>query len=436
MKLLILSTSLSVYLLIYLTFKNFSRYADYRKYGKILVFVLMPLNSVFFAHFQAKYYPTFVAYLVFLVLMFIWFMVVFNTSATLAYFGAIHYVFYLFVMRSGVMSVYSLFVQIPIAVLKQGGYHALMIFQISAMLVVVLFVYWNKFILTTERMNYVFANPGQLRYILFNKTILGLYMMVITFGSRYTLNEIWYSSVHLITAIIVGVVAYSALQNGISVSESLEHEKQTVALQNQLSMQISHYRSYQKYTEGFREFRHDYKRMLSTINSLLRNNQFEEAIHILDEMGVTLASNEVAHKQYSNYPLLDAVFQEYANRCVENEIHFDGILYWDEAISMDELTIVRLFTNLLTNAFEAAGDSQARYITVSSNARDHWLDIVIKNSFDGNIHDDLSSTKTTTEGNRGLGTKIVSKTMESIGGVFSWDTQDQEFIAYLHIPRR
>ncbi len=156
--------------------------------------------------------------------------------------------------------------------------------------------------------------------------------------------------------------------------------------------------------------------MLSTINYLLRNDQYEEAIDILDEMGVVIASNDVAHIQYSNYPLLDAVLQEFANRCLGSNIEFSGVLYWDENIRLDELTIVRVFTNLLTNAYEACleVDEEKRFIKLESKLRDYWLDIRISNSYSGMIHEDLSSTKDQSHRSRGLGTKIVHHTIEEL----------------------
>nr|WP_252968755.1 hypothetical protein [Erysipelothrix rhusiopathiae] len=80
-------------------------------------------------------------------------------------------------------------------------------------------------------------------------------------------------------------VAAIVVANSVRSCEALEYEKQTVALQKQLDMQVKHYKSYQVYTQSFREFRHDYKNTLSTINTLLRKNDYETAIHILDEMG-------------------------------------------------------------------------------------------------------------------------------------------------------
>lgn len=435
---LIISSTLSLYFLIYICFKDFAKYAEFREHGKFFALLSMFFNSLLFVLVQSQSWPTYVSYIMFLVLMLISFYFIFDTDFIYAYFGAIHFVFYSFVIRMGVMSLYSLITTIPIDKLKHSSFDFLLIYQIATIITIVLFLYWDNYKLTKDKMILVLRNRQELSFILTSKTILGLYMMIITYGSRYTLNERWFASVHLVTSIIVAFMAYSALMNGIQAAASLEHEKQTVALQNQLTMQINHYKAYQKYTESFREFRHDYKRMLSTINYLLRNDQYEEAIDILDEMGVVIASNDVAHIQYSNYPLLDAVLQEFANRCLGSNIEFSGVLYWDENIRLDELTIVRVFTNLLTNAYEACleVDEEKRFIKLESKLREYWLDIRIANSYSGMIHEDLSSTKEQSERSRGLGTKIVRHTIEELGGVFSWNTKGQTFYVYLHIPRK
>lgn len=243
---LIISSTLSLYFLIYICFRDFAQYAKFREHGMFFALLSMFFNSLLFVLVQSQSWPTYVSYIMFLVLMLISFYFIFDTDFMYAYFGAIHFVFYSFVIRMGVMSLYSLITTIPIDKLKHSSFDFLLIYQIATIITNILFLYWDNYKLTKDKMILVLRNRQELSFILTSKTILGLYMMIITYGSRYTLNERWFASVHLVTSIIVAFMAYSALMNGIQAAASLEHEKQTVALQNQLTMQINHYKAYQK----------------------------------------------------------------------------------------------------------------------------------------------------------------------------------------------
>ena len=60
---------------------------------------------------------------------------------------------------------------------------------------------------------------------------------------------------------------------------------------------------------------------------------------------------------------------------------------------------------------------------------------MISNRFDGIYHEDLESTKTTDKGSRGLGFKIVRKTIEQLGGVTTWSVDDDVFKVVMNFPR-
>lgn len=90
-------------------------------------------------------------------------------------------------------------------------------------------------------------------------------------------------------------------------SELLEYELHTKRLQEQLDRQVSHYKSYKKFTESYRIFKHDYKDMMSTVKTLIKNKENEKAVNLLDEIHDTMQKNVQMHKTYSDNVLLDAI---------------------------------------------------------------------------------------------------------------------------------
>lgn len=434
---LVITSTITYYIYTYLSVYFMRDHADMRSYGNISLAICMILSSILVLFSRRFDFEAYVSYLFMLLVMFISFKIIYKISTTMAAYASVRHVFYFYTVRAFVFCMYSLITGMPVRYIASGKMSDLISFKTTCIFVIVLFIILQKFSVTTSRIQALFRNTDQVLFVTTMKLSLGFYLTIVSFGGRYTANDQWFTLMYLFTCIVVMGVAALVVANSVRSCEALEYEKQTVALQKQLDMQVKHYKSYQVYTQSFREFRHDYKNTLSTINTLLRKNDYETAIHILDEIGVQMSDGLTTHPTYSNYGLLDAIMQEFANTCTNDGITFECTLYWDETIKLTELEIVRIFTNLLKNAYEAALllPKEQRFVTIKSKLRDHWIDVMISNRFDGIYHEDLESTKTTDKGSRGLGFKIVRKTIEQLGGVTNWSVDDDVFKVVLNFPR-
>lgn len=414
--------------------KSFSRYARLRDNYKIYVFLTLLLHSVSLYLIQVTQINTYLAFIVTLVLMFLTFYVAFDASIKFIYFASIHHVFYLFTIRSMLYSLVSLYTESNIYSLIADSLLSMYILQAAIIVASIYFIYLRKALLSEEKVHVLLRNDEQLNFILFTKTVFGLYVMILAYGSKFTTNYKWFAFINFTSAVIANAVAMESLKNGIRVSQIIEYESQTRLLKKQIDMQINQYHSYQEYTENFREFRHDYKKMLSTVNALLRQDKIEEAVNILDKISVDMSTKVDSHVQYSNHPIIDAIMQDYANQCKKHAIAFHCILYWDEQILADELDLVRLFTNLMSNALEASKSlKDGRQIDVSSELKNDWLNIEIRNRFDGIIKKGLK-TKKENQNMHGLGLGIVEETVGKLGGVFTYEIDSDIFTAYIHLP--
>ncbi|WP_240915988.1 sensor histidine kinase [Erysipelothrix sp. HDW6C] len=434
---LIATSTIALYFYTYLSVYFMSDFASLRKHGYFTLALSMILNSlliVWSRHYHLELYRTFLSMLIIM-----WF--TFRFSLTLnpleVSFAAVRHVFYFFAVRSLVMSLFSFLTNIPMQTIDADSMLYTIVFQISILLAIVVLVFLKNKVLTTERLRKLLDNRSQLLFVVVMKYSLGSFLMFTAYGAKYMGNSTWYALMQFVTSLLVIGVAALSVGNSLKISEMMQYEKQTVALQKQLDLQVSHYKSYQKYTESFREFKHDYKKMLSNINALLRNNEYQKAIRLLDDMGVHLTKGVAAHREYSNDVFLDAILQAFANQCESNHINFKGIVYWNESIQVEELKVVRIFNNLLENAFDAVMllPEGQRSIAMRSNLRDHWLDVEIINSYNGELKDGFASTKSQSKQSRGLGVKIVNETMADIGGIVNWNPETSFFKVRLSFPR-
>lgn len=434
--LILMTTTLSYYAMIFGALKSFSRYSKLRPKYPIPVIVTLLFHSISIYYVQVNQINTYLAFLITLALTYITFYVAFDERPKFLYFGAIHHVFYLYTIRAMLYSFVSVLTATNISELMANGMMSMYILQAAILLSILLFFYLRKEYLSKDNVEVLLRNRDQLRFILFTKTLLGLYVMVLSYGGKFTTNYRWFAFIHFSSAIIANSVAMASMKNGIRVAKIIEYERQTATLKKQLDMQVNQYRSYLEYTKNFREFRHDYKKMLSTVNSLLRRGEHEKAIKILDKISVDMSTKVEAHVQYSNSPIIDAIMQDYANQCKSEHIEFECKLFWDLKMSIDELDIVRIFTNLMSNAFEATNKlKENKYIKINSNANNHWLDIRVQNSFDGIINENLETRKKNHD-THGLGVRIIEDTAEKVGGMYTYEVEGTTFTSYLHLPRQ
>jgi sensor histidine kinase regulating citrate/malate metabolism len=138
---------------------------------------------------------------------------------------------------------------------------------------------------------------------------------------------------------------------------------------------------------------------------------------------------------------LDAILQDAANISEESGIRFSAVAHLPESISLAELDMVRVFSNVIDNAIEACNkvSGSERFIEITSSGNKDWAIIVISNSFNGELlwkDGVLKTTKKSTDFH-GLGLRIVRETIEGLGGLMFVDTdQDNRiFIMKLCIPK-
>lgn len=433
---LILTSTCSLYLYLFLSILFFNDYLEQKRHASFYFSISLILHSSLVFVSRVYAFEAYVTFLLTLALMYFTMISIFKVRHTIAYYGAIRFTFYMFTIRALIISMYSFVTSTSIINVWANPVQYIFLFQVS-LIATVLFLYLKiKTFMSKERMQTLFRNQEQLNFVLFIKTILGMFLMIFTYGAHYDVNMYWFTLVQFLTSIMVILIAVYALWNALKVSTLIEYETRTKILETQLETQVNHYKSYQKYTDTFREFRHDYNKALSVVNSLLRSNENEEAIRILDEMGVQMAEGVAAHKEYSNNILLDALLQDFANKISDNEIKFNCMVYWVDTIKIDELAVVRLFTNILTNCQEAVMvlPKSERYITVESRLRKHWLNIQIKNPYTGKVRPNLESTKSSVDVTRGLGVGISRSIVEEMGGVFQWDATDNVFTININLP--
>lgn len=340
----------------------------------------------------------------------------------LLYAGSI-YMFSLYSSRGIIMSIYSIVLDLNIKdIVKNHSYYD-SIFSFSVFLSIIFYLFINKMILPQNKAKSLFNNKSQLKFVVIYLTLQLIFLTLINDGRYHDdINKSWLSSLYLGSCIISKIWLMFVFNHTSKVSELLEYELNTSKLQEQLYRQVRHYQSYKKFTESYRVFRHEHEKFITSAKILLRNQEYQKVSQLLDSIHDTMQNEVLIHKKYSDNVLLDAIFQDAANICEDKKIKYSVHVHIPPKVSIDNIKIINIFSNLVDNAIEACSKllNQDCFIDIKSSSTNEWIVIEFSNSFDGKLainNGIIESTKTDKD-YHGFGLRIVRKTIEELGGLF------------------
>lgn len=299
----------------------------------------------------------------------------------------------------------------------------------------------RKTILPDHKLRQFMKNGSQLKPVITYEIAAIINLVVINSGRNNTPNIHWYMGIALGACTLTLFMLVFAIYHSIRGTELQEYQWRTKALEEQFERQLQHYKSYQKYTESFRTFRHDYKYMMGTLKSLIKANDIEKAILLLDNIYEDMQKKVKIHKRYSDNVVLDAMLQDLANICSEKEIRFSFNVFTPRDTELALVDAIRIFSNITNNALEACEKipPPERFIEITTGTDQQWVTLEIINSYNGQIliqNGKLITTKQEKYGH-GLGLRIVQEISENIGGfvIYDTDTENRTFLTRIHIPR-
>jgi len=201
-------------------------------------------------------------------------------------------------------------------------------------------------------------------------------------------------------------------------------------------IQRSQYEAMEKTLEENRIVRHDARHSMSLARKLLEEGKTEELMRYLNVRIESMPSDTV--HQYCENGVLNAVLNNIADRCDEEEIRFDldvDIPVMEEHQAVDVATFLQ---NLGENAIlgcETVQPRDRRFALSAKAIHGDELFIVSTNTFNGQVQKEYRDYLSTRgeEGGSGLGIPSMRSITSKYGGALEISNTDTEFLVNARI---
>lgn len=208
-------------------------------------------------------------------------------------------------------------------------------------------------------------------------------------------------------------------------------KKESSMTQSLLLSQEKYYLMLLKREEQTKQFCHDIKNHLLCIRALYNNKEYTELESYFDKLQIEL--NVLSSAFDTGNKLVNVILNDIQSKHTDVKYEWIGTL--DSRIKMENIDICTLFSNILSNAFEAADSSHDKKVCISVKFLGPTLFLQVKNTIEnipvienGNL---LTHKK---DKGHGYGSKIVKECIESYNGKLEYSYNDYSFVIDIIIP--
>lgn len=254
-----------------------------------------------------------------------------------------------------------------------------------------------------------------------NIAIIGVFFGALSENDSKTYSSMLLAGVIVVSMMfsIITLIFYSVIMN---VKEyQILHDLN----QKQISLQKVHYERLKEINQDTRKFHHDTKNHLLVIHKLLEEEQFVKAGAYLNEY--TEQINELEPVIQTGSYIANAILNEADRRCHENGILLtvSGVIH--DSVKLSNTDMVTILGNAIDNAIEACEriTNGERWINVKFRLYNEFLDIVMKNSTNGNV---TRKTQKADKYHHGFGMRNMTECVERNGGSIKTRTEQNIFI--------
>lgn len=227
---------------------------------------------------------------------------------------------------------------------------------------------------------------------------------------------------------VIGVFIQLAAVVILMVSRNVHREKEELATQF-LNEQINHYKYLEHREKETKKFRHDIKNHMCLLKTFFDNKDYDKFDEYFKRINEHV--DKLGNKVSVNNDIVDAVINRYYAQAQKYDIAMDVKGHFPKKCNISIYDLCTIFSNLLSNAIEAARESDRKEIEVSCMFREQEEIIIVVSNFYKDILKDENGnliTKKKDKKMHGLGLENVSDFVSKNNGYITINDENNKFV--------
>ena len=147
-----------------------------------------------------------------------------------------------------------------------------------------------------------------------------------------------------------------------------------------LNEQQSHYEYLDIRETETKRFRHDLRSHMQMLSDLARNHQYEKFDKYVEEIEIRV--EKIGNIITVQNGIVDAIINKYYSNALQANIKMEVRGRFPKECAIDAFDLCTIFSNVLSNALEAAIETEEKLVTLDCRYTETKIIIVVKNTFD------------------------------------------------------
>ena len=226
--------------------------------------------------------------------------------------------------------------------------------------------------------------------------------------------------------VIIGIFIQLAAVILLFTQRNVYKEKKQLT-EKYLNEQKNHYEYLEKRERETKKFRHDFRSHLELISNLAKNHEVDEIHSYLETLQIKI--DELGNGVTVQNGIVDAILNQYYAKALQLGITMEVKGRFPGDCGIDAYDICTIFSNILSNAIEAAEDAEEKYVSVECRYNERNIIIVVKNSFRNEPENGSPVLKTRKEDldYHGYGLTNMKDSVDKYNGVFDIEVKEDRF---------
>lgn len=230
----------------------------------------------------------------------------------------------------------------------------------------------------------------------------------------------------LIVFVIIGIFIQLAAVILLFTQRNVYKEKEELT-DRYLNEQRHHYEYLENRETETKKFRHDLRSHMELISSLAKERQYERMNAYLEQMNIKIDSfGNVVTVQNG---IVDAIINQFYTKAQQCGVSMEVKGRFPVDCAIDAFDLCTIFSNVLSNALEAAVETEEKYISVECAYTDMAIMIIVSNSYkpDSSNGSGQWRTRKSDLDYHGYGLENIKDSVKKYKGDLDIETKDNIF---------